>query len=200
MTKRSDRAATLGYDVAMMTDGQSRYPRHYTTAIRTLLRYALVLMVVGLLSGVAYQESSKKVSLAPGPGGLRFWEITLHLALVHGHVMVTGVLLPVAMAGMLHMARAYGGSEVSPRALRWAVGTYLPCVTVTVSLMLYKGYHVLLSVRAGESDMVQIDAALFGGSTVLRHGLYGISHVGMAFGLLVFAWSLWRSLKVRPTA
>ncbi len=183
-----------------MTDLEARYPPHYTRAIRTLLRYALVLMVVGLLSGVAYQESSKKVSLAPGPGGLRYWEATLHLALVHGHIMVTAVLLPIALASVLHLARAHGGREVSPQALRWAVGTYLPCVTATVSLMLYKGYHVLLSVRAGKEDIVEIDAALFGGSTALRHGLYGLSHVGMAFGLCTFAWCLWRSLKARQAA
>jgi hypothetical protein len=51
----------------MMTERESGYPRHYATAIRALLRYALVLLVVGLLSGVAYQESVKKINLTPGP-------------------------------------------------------------------------------------------------------------------------------------
>lgn len=181
----------------MMTDRESPYPRHYNTAIRALLRYALVLLVVGLLSGVAYQESVKKIDRTPTPDGLSYWDVALHLALVHGHIIVTGFLIPVALAGMLHLARAHGGSEVSPRALRWAVGTYLPFVTLTVGLMLYKGYHVLLAVRAGEADMAQIDATLFAGSAALRHGLYGFSHVGMAFGLCMFAWCLWRSLRVK---
>jgi hypothetical protein len=44
------------------------------------------------------------------------------------------------------------------------MGTYLPFVTVTNGLMFYKGYHVLLAIRAGEADMVRIDATLFAGS------------------------------------
>ena len=119
-----------------MAERESPYPRHYTTAIRALLRYSLILLVVGLLSGVAYQESVKKISLTHAPDGLRYWDATLRIALVHGHLIVTGFLIPVAMAGMLHMARAHGGGEVSRRALGWAVGTYLPFVRVTVGLML----------------------------------------------------------------
>lgn len=195
----NDMGVPFCYHAAMLNERHCPCPPHYTTAIRILLRYALVLLVVSLLAGVAFQESVKKLSLTPGPGGLGYFEATLHLALVHGHLMVTGVLLPVAMAGMLHLARAHGGSEVGPRALRWVVYTYLPFVTVTVGLMLYKGYHVLLAARAGETDLARIDATLFAGSKALRHALYGLSHVGMSFGLCLFAWCVWRSLRVKPT-
>lgn len=179
----------------MMTQREPPYPPHYRAAIRTLLRYALVLLVVSLLAGVAYQESAKKVSLTPDPGGLPYWDVVLRLALVHGHLMVVGVLLPVAMASMLHLARACGGREVGSRVLKLAVYTYLPFSAVTVGLMLYKAYHVLLSARAGVADMGQIDATLFAGNKGLRHAIYGLSHVGMAFGLCVFVWCLWRSLR-----
>ncbi len=188
----------MRYHARMRTEHEDRHPRHYTAAIRALLRYALVLLVVGLLSGVSFQESSKKMSLSDAPGRLRHIDATLNLALVHGHIFVTGVLLPIAMAGMLHLGRAHGGGTVSGRALKWTVYTYLPCVSVAVGLMLYKGYHILLSARWGESDMAVIDAALFGGSKTLRHGIYGLSHVGMAVGLCIFAWSLWRSLRAKP--
>lgn len=196
----SDTAVAAGYHVAMMNERESRYPRHYSTAIRALLRYALVFLVVGLLAGVAYQESAKKVALSSGADGPSYWDATLRLALVHGHLIVTGVLLPVAMAGMLHLALAHGGRAVSSRALAWTLGTYLPCVAVTNALMIYKGYHILLSVRAGETDMGRIDANLFGGIAALRHAMYGLSHTGMAFGLCLFAWCLWRSLKVKAAS
>ena len=172
-------------------------PRHYTAAIRTLLRYGLVMVVVGLVSGIAFQESSKKISLTPPVDGLSHLDAVLSLALVHGHILVTGVLFPIAMACVLYLARACGGSEISRRALRWTVNVYIPCVSVSILLMLYKGYHVLLSARAGVTDLSQIDSTLFAGSKVLRHGLYGLSHAGMGFALCMFAWCVWRSLKTK---
>ena len=177
------------------SDDASRYPPHYTRTVRVLLRYALVMIVIGLLSGVAFQESSKKLSYPSGPDEPGYLDATLRLALVHGHVLVTGVLFPIAMAGMLHLALACGGAEIGQRGLSWAVRFYLTFVTATVLLMLYKSYHVLLSARGGESDMELIDAEFFGGQTSIRHVIYGASHIGMAFGLCLFSWCVWRSLK-----
>lgn len=176
-----------------------RHPAHYVSAVRALLRYALVMIVIGLLSGIAFQESSKKLGYATSPDEPRHLEATLGLALVHGHILVTAVLMPIAMAVVLHLARAIGGAEVGRRGLRWSVRAYLVCVTATVLLMLYKGYHVLLSARRGEADMAVIDANLFGGQSAVRHAVYGLSHVGMAVGLCIFVWCVWRSLKnTRP--
>lgn len=190
-----DIAAPQRYHVTMMTERESTYPQHYTATVRTLLRFSLILLVVGLLSGVAFQESAKRFS--PEANGLSHADATLHLALVHGHVLVTGVLLPIALAGMLHLARAHGGREVGQRALKIVIYTYLPCMSAAIALMLYKGYHILLSARGGAESLSEIDAALFAGSKAIRHSVYGVSHVGMATGLGVFAWCLWRSLKPR---
>ena len=153
------------------------------------------MIVIGLLSGVAFQESSKKLSHPADPHEPNHLAATLGLALVHGHILVTGVLFPIAMASVLHLALSCGGAEVGRRGLRWAVRAYLTCVTATVLLMLYKGYHVLLSARGGEADMAVIDAGLFGGRTAVRHAIYGVSHVGMTFGLCLFVWCVWRSLR-----
>ncbi len=180
-----------------MTERQSGFPPHYSTTVRVLLRYALIMLMVGLLSGVAYRESAKKLPLTPAPDGPQFWDGALHLALVHGHLILIGVLLPVALAGMLHLARAHGGRELGPRSLAWVVYLYLPCATVTGLLMLYKGYHVLLAARHGEADLARIDETFFAGNTALRYAIYGLSHTGMAVGLGIFAWCLWRSLGTR---
>lgn len=183
--------------VEPMAEKLPALPLHYIAAIRTLLRFGLVMVVVGLLSGIAFQESSKKMSLTPPVGEVTHLDAVLNLALVHGHILVTGVLFPIAMACVLYLARACGGMDVSRRALRWIVSTYLPFVSASILLMLYKGYHVLLSVRAGLTDMNQIDGNLFAGNKALRHSLYGLSHGGMAFALCLFSWCVWRSLRTK---
>ena len=168
-------------------------PDHYRSALRTLVRFAAAAAIFGLLCGVLFQESAKKLDHAEAPMGLHL-EAVLSLALVHGHVLVSATLVPLAMAGALLLARRAGGAELSPRSVAWLTRGYLPFVALAVALMLYKGYHVLLSVRFGETDLDAIDAAYFGGVTALRHAVYGVVHVGMAFGLGVFAVALWRSL------
>jgi len=172
----------------------SGVPAHYAPAVRTLLRYAVAMTLFGLLSGVLYQESSKQLSHGEAPPGLHL-EAVLPLALVHGHAFVVGVLVPIAMAGALFLARGVGGGELSGRSLAWLTRCYLPCATLTVLLMLYKGYHALLSVRFGERDLEAVERAYFGGLAWLRHGTYGVAHVGMAIGLGVFVAGLWRSLR-----
>ncbi len=178
-----------------MADQTPVLPAHYTAAIRRLLRFALVMVVIGLLSGIAFQESSKKMTLTPPVGGLSHLDAVLPLALFHGHILVIGVLFPIALAAVLYFARVCGGSDISRRALRWTVNTYIPFVSVSVVLMLYKGYHVLLSARAGITDMARIDGEFFAGSKMLRNGLYGLSHAGMGLALCIFVWCVWRSLR-----
>ena len=180
-----------------MADNPNVLPTHYAVAIQKLVRFALAMVVVGLLSGIAFQESSKKMSLAPPAGSVSHMDAVLPLALVHGHILVTAVLFPIAMGCVLYLARTCGGSEISRRALRWIVNIYLPFVSFSVALMLYKGYHVLLSARAGVTDMVKIDAGLFSGNTMLRHFLYGVSHVGMGVALCMLVWNVWRSLPTK---
>lgn len=177
-----------------MNRTEEEAPPHYREAVRRLLRFAAAMTVVALLAGVLFQESSKKLDYSEAAPGLRL-EAVLSLALVHGHVFVTGVLIPIAMAGALFLARKAGGAVLSPRPLKWLTRGYLPFVSVTMLLMLYKGYHVLLSVRRGARDLDQVDAAYFGGLTGLRHGVYAVAHIGMAVSLGVFVVALWRSLR-----
>jgi hypothetical protein len=116
---------------------------------------------------------------------------------VHGHVFTVGVLLPLALAGALLMARRAGGSEVSGRALAWLVRGYLPAAAVTVALQLVKGYHVLLAVRGGATDLAAVDNAFLGGHGVLRFALFGVSHTALGVCLTVYLVALWRSLPGR---
>ena len=146
----------------------------------------------GLLSGIAYQESSKKLGYEDP--ALRN-HATIHLALVHGHMLLVGTFLPLALAGMMFLARKVGGKELGPKSIRCLTWGYLPSAAGTVALMLYKGYHFLLAVRAGERSVTQIDASYFGGATMVRHSVYGLFHTVMGIALIVFLIAVWRSLR-----
>lgn len=166
-------------------------PAHYRAALRTLVRFACAMTIVGLLSGVLFQESSKKLADAHP----LHVQATLRLALLHGHVLVSAVLMPLACAGALLVARRIGGREVGPRPLAFLVRGYLPLLCVSLALMLWKGYHVLLAVRGGDGDLDAIDDRFFFGATMARHAVYAVAHVGMAVALGVFVIAIWRSLS-----
>lgn len=172
----------------------SDLPIPYGRAVRTLLRFAVAATILALLSGVLYQESAKKVTHDLVAPGLHL-QATLSLALVHGHVFVSAVLIPIAMAGALVLARGAGGAELGTKALFALTRVYLPFVAVALALMLWKAYHVLLLVRWGDTDLAEIDARFFFGARLLRHVVYGGAHIGMALGLGTFVVALWRSLR-----
>ncbi|MDJ0976351.1 MAG: hypothetical protein QNJ98_17955 [Planctomycetota bacterium] len=169
-------------------------PSHYAQATRTVLRYAIVMAVLGLLSGVVFRESAKKLPDSAVHAGIGL-EATQHLALVHGHMLLAAVIVPIAMLGAVFLSRAAGGGEITPRAFKMLTRGYLPFVTATIALMYYKGYHFLLSVRGGETDLVAIDAAYFGGATVARYAVYGVIHTAMFATLSLFLLGVWRSLR-----
>ena len=172
---------------------KSDLPAHYTSTLRTLLRFAAVMCVVALLMGISYQESSKKLTLEMDPG-LRL-SATLRLALLHGHVFLTAVLIPMAAAGALLIARRIGGSELRPRTLKWLTRVYLPSVCLTLLMMVIKAYQLLLAVRGGESDLAAIQERFFFGSQAWRHAIYGVVHMFMGVGLSVFFIAISRSVS-----
>ena len=168
-------------------------PTPYARLTRILLRYAVVMAVVALLAGISFQESTKKLGFDDAPAGLHL-EAVLPLGLVHGHVLTAGVLLPIALAGALHLALRAGGRPVGERTLRAFTWLYLPFTAASLALLLAKGYHVLLAVRGGETDFAVIDGAFLGGHHAARYAIYGIVHGGMGLGLVVLLVGLWRSL------
>ncbi len=167
--------------------------------IRTLIRYSIVMALLGILIGIAYQESAKKLPYEAMPGGEHL-EAVLHLALVHGHVFTLGVLLPLALAAALLLAGKTGGSEVPHWAQKTLTRGYLTFAALSLALQLYKGYHFLLAARGGERDFVVIDEAFMGGSHVLRYVIYATLHTGMGLTLGAFLVALWRSLGRQKSA
>ena len=175
-------------------------PGAYRRTVMSLIRYAVVMAFVGLLVGIAFQESARKLTFAMAGAGLHL-EAIMTLALVHGHVFVMGVIMPLVLGAALMMAHQAGGREVGPTGLAWLVKGYLPFAAATTLLQMVKGYHVLLAVRHGAVDLAAVDAAFLGGAHApLRMGLYGLFHAGMGITLGVFLVALWRSLRPRGAA
>ncbi|WP_243330689.1 hypothetical protein [Mesoterricola sediminis] len=167
---------------------------------RTHLRFALLMLIVALLAGISFQESGRKVLVtAEVPAGAHL-EFILSLALVHGHLVVMGVLLPLAFTWMLHLAGVLGLGTVPPRALAWGTRLYLPGVCLTSLLMLVKGYHLVLGVRHGHTDFAALNASFLGGSHALRVAAFGFAHALMGGGLVLLAWAFWKALGSRQAA
>lgn len=173
-------------------DGAELPPLH-RRAIRILLRYAAVMGIVGICAGVAYQESSKRLSYALAAHGLRE-EGTLRFALLHGHVLLTGMVLPLACAGMLALGPRVGGRPLGHKSLGWLLYGYLPHTAMALALLLGKGLHFLLAAYGENFDVAATQASFFGGHRLLRHSVYGYVHFVMGLGLVVFLVALYRSL------
>lgn len=168
-------------------------PDSYRRFFRIHLRFALIMIGMGLLTGILFQESGKKVHLTEAvPVGAHL-EYLLGLALVHGHTFLIGVLIPMALTWILQLTLTLGCQPVSPRVLKATTAIYLPSASVVVGLMLLKGYHFVLGARHGET-FAQLSGTFLGANPALRAAVYGLTHTALALGLGIFAVGVWRSL------
>lgn len=167
-------------------------PVHYRQSFVLTIRFALIMLNVGLAFGVLYRESTRKLAtLEPAYN----WAATEHLALVHGHSFVLGVFIPLSVLIIIYFVHVLGGRELRPIPLIIHLKMYIFGAASAVALLVYKGYHFALSFRSGVLDVHQIEQSLFGGCQPIRIALYAGSHVLMGMGLLALAISLWSSLK-----
>lgn len=175
-------------------------PDHYRRFYIAFIRMSLIMLVVGGVAGILFQEMTHSLRFKDVPPGRRL-ESTYHLALAHGHSFLIGAVMPVCWVAILHVGLALGRRPVGARALKWIAATYIPGAVSVVSLILYKGMHYVLAVKAGEQDFDVIHHSLFGGVRWLRGLVYGTSHTVATVGLCIFAWLMWRNLgNGRPTA
>ena len=175
-------------------------PNHYQTLYKKFLRFGCGMTIFALISGILFQESTKKIpfneTFTPGI----HWESTYHLALLHGHVFLIGVLIPIALISMLHFGLLLDGKIISEKTLNWGTWLYIPGTLLTILLMLYKGYHYVISVRMGQLDFVEINHTFFMGSHIARAIVYALSHTSMSIGLGIFVVSIWKSLPSAKAA
>lgn len=174
-------------------------PEPYRRFYRIHLRFALVMLLFGFLAGISFQESTHKLPIsATVPAGVHL-EAILSLALVHGHAILIGALLPLAAIWALHTGLLLEAAPLSARSLKWTTLFYISGSVVSVLLMLWKGYHLVLGVRGGALDLGALNQSFFFGNHALRAALYGASHTAMAVGLGILGVCLWRSLNTPAT-
>ena len=166
----------------------------YRRFYHTHLRFALAMLIFGLLAGISFQESTRKLPISETlPAGMHL-EAILSLALVHGHAILIGVLLPLAATWALHVGLTLGAAPLSARSLKWITRLYIPGSAASILLMLWKGYHLVLGMRGGVLDLGALNHSFIFGNHALRAALYGTSHTAMAVGLGILVVGLWRSL------
>ena len=168
-------------------------PEHYRKLYLSFIRLACWMVFFGLLSGILFQESTRKVPHGtPSPG--IHWEAVYHLALVHGHVFLIGVMIPLAVLTLLQFSLLLGAQPIGSRAARWGSLLYHSGAGLTALLILYKGYHYVLSVRAGQLDFAIIHETYFAGSHLLRAIVYGIAHSALGAALIILVVAILRNL------
>lgn len=181
------------------TGAPMNLPEPYRRFYRTHLRFALIMLLFGLLLGISFQESTGKMPISEAvPAGMHL-ESIMALALVHGHAILIGVVMPLAALWALHIGLLLGAAPLSARSLKWTSALYIPGAVVSVLLMLWKGYHFVLGVRHGTLDLALLNHTFLFGSHALRAALYGASHTAMALGLGILGVGLWRSLNTESS-
>ena len=175
-------------------------PAYYKSIYRIYLRFSLIMLAVALLVGIATQESAKKAPISALLPAGNHVEATLHLSLVHGHIFLIGVLIPLALTWMLYLGLSLKFAPLSEKSLKWATRLYLPAAALAIGLMLYKGYHFILGVRSGITDIGLLNDTLFMGNHALRAAAYGLTHTAMSIGVFIFIVSYWRSMGKEANA
>jgi hypothetical protein len=170
-------------------------PQHYKTNVIVWIKYMLIMLLLGLVMGIVYAESAKKVPLTGFGVDTSFYANYL-LSLLHGHTMMFGVFIPLAIVALLLLPVVLLKTKpLSANLLRAISGIYIPSAVVSVGLLLYKAYATQLMVRGGNLDFVAIDHALFGANHTLRVVIYALPHTGFAIGLLLLIVGVWKSLS-----
>lgn len=148
--------------------------------VRRHLLISLGALPVVLLAGVFARELTRITAQGLSADALQ--EATLLVLLGHGHAFVLLCIVPALFAG----AASFAGPHIPAASLRWlsvSSGLYLAGSLVTVLLILYRGFFHL-ALLGSTASINPGDAALFGGSALLRAVAYGLVHLMMGVGLV----------------
>src|SRR6478609_11535510 len=173
----------------------SALPKHYRLLYASFIRLACTMILFALFTGILHRESTRHLSYANLAPGIH-WEAIYHLALVHGHIFMIGVILPIITLVMLHFGMILRAAPLSETTIAWGKRLYHTGAGLMLGLFIYKAYHYVLSVRFGLLDFSKIETTYFAGNSLLKALLYGLSHTSMSVCLGIFAVGL---LKTMPS-
>jgi len=175
-------------------------PDYYRAISRRVLVFSVWMMFLGLIAGILYAESGKKLALSGTFSPDLVFQGNYYLTLIHGHTFQLGTFIPVTVLGIIWLCLLVFGKSLTPKSLAWGFGLYCPSAFISIALLIYKAYFTQLSVRAGQTDLALIDHALYGGNHLVRTLAYAIPHTAFGIGLLILGLGLLRALKTDRVA
>ena len=172
---------------------------HYKTFITRTIKLAMTCMVLTTGAGLLSRELTHTVAddLSHLPPGTR-WGFLYPFALLHGHVFLTGVALPLALSGSLVLARMAGGTLVSSSTLHWGWTSLSFGVISSLLLLLAKSQMLLNSIHScanhPPADCDPYALSVSNWVSPLRPILYATAHGSLAVGSSIIAVAIGQSL------
>jgi len=156
-----------------------------------IFRFALVMVIVGLVLGVYGREITRPLEKVMELDQ-RVWIQNL-ITMTHGHALFHGAVLPMMMAFSAYLFREDISHDASaPSTMKKAFIVYMVGSVLMLALSTYKGTAYVLAIAGDPTrTMEMVDRSLFGESIILRSILFTVVHPMYATGLV------WYLLRVR---
>jgi len=154
------------------------------------LGYAMMMAITALAVGVFYREYTK-YALSNLPLEKQII-VSYYLSLCHGHFILMGLVIPVILALTAYIVLGGEGDNILLKSLI----IYLIGATGASALLLYKGAGIInYYVSDPSQGLTSADHALFMGSEMLRESLYGVFHLLLGLGLVIYAMRILQLLR-----
>ena len=165
--------------------------------VSRLLLFSLVMLIVGMLSGVYTREVLRLVE--KGMTDYQSFLIVSQNAYgVHGHILMLGSVLP-AMLALIANAVKSDVKTFCVRCLKYASILMMVGTVFTLTLAVYKqSFTMFVLISNPDIAISQIDCALFWENSVIRSVCYMTAHSVLAIGLFWFASALIRTIVRKP--
>lgn len=167
-------------------------PESYSDLTTFMLRWALILLVIGLAFGVYSREILRTIEKSVDD-----WAVLEALRnrafLGHGHFLFLGFLIPGVLALITRRVVA-ADAEKRILSLTRAFRLVMIGTVLTLALSVYSSSAIIFAV-AGGADPAAADHSLFGGSIMVRSILYTLAHPLMGVGLVWYAVVLMKALR-----
>lgn len=156
-----------------------------------IFRFALIMVIVGLVLGVYGREITRPLEKVMGLDQ-RLW-VQNWVMMTHGHALFHGAVLPMMLAVAAYIFREDITKDTKAlTTLKKAFIVYMVGSVLMLVLSLYKGTsYVLMIANDPALTLEMVNETLFGGSIALRSILFAIVHPLYATGLV------WYLLRVR---
>ena len=144
--------------------------------------YAMIMAIIALAAGVFYREYTK-YALNNLPLEKQII-VSYYLSLCHGHLVLMGLVIPLVLALAAYIVLNGRNDNILFKSLI----IYIIGATGASALLLYKGAGIIYYYTLNPSQgLTGADQMLFMGSKVIREGLYGVFHLLLGVGLVIYA-------------